>query len=212
MAAPKVEGHQVGEVLGQGKDALATVLEDQNPGAYADFLKANSANRHLSVLANAVEAAKNQVSDTGEQLFTPAQLGTAASANGVKYGSKAASAAGNRPFNQLALDAQQVMSSKLPESGTFPRQLMGLALTGGLAGAGSGVGYGTGGGEGAVEGAAIPLAALTLLGTRRGQAALTAALLKRGSAFRVAGSKVGQFPQVGGDILTAAGIPLLTGQ
>lgn len=208
-ATPKVEGHQVGEVLGQGKDALATALEDQNPGAYADFLRANSANRHLSVLRNALDAAQNQVNDAGEQLFTPAQLGRAATNNAKAYGGKAAAASGNRPFNQLALDAQQVMSSKIPDSGTQARLVAAGLATGGALG-GGGVGYGAGGGEGAVEGAAIPLGALTLLGTKKGQQLLTAALLKRVAPFRVAGTALRRNPQIGGDILTAAGIPLLT--
>jgi hypothetical protein len=201
-------GHEIGQVATGGKLSLAAALQAQNPGAYEAFLKANSANRHLNILANAVNAAKSQVSDSGEQLFTPAQLGTAATANAKKYGSNISAAGGNRPFNQLALDAQQIMSSKLPESGTAPR----LAMLAGLSALGGGTGYGTSGGEGAVEGAAIPAAALTLLGTRRGQQLLTAALLKRVAPFRIAGRAAIRNPQVGGDILTAAGIPLLTGQ
>jgi hypothetical protein len=204
-ASGKIEGHEVGQALGQAKDILASALETQNPNAYEGFLNANSTNRHLNILANAVNAAKNQVDDKGNILFTPAQLGTAATANAKTYGSNIGAAAGNRPFNQLATDAQQVMSSKLPESGTAPR----LAMLAGLTALGGGTGYGTSGGEGAVEGAAIPAAALTMLGTRRGQQLLTAALLNRVAPFRVAGAAVRRNPQVGGDILTAAGIPLL---
>jgi hypothetical protein len=207
----RVYGHEINQALGQGQDALVGALESQNPGAYADFLRANSANRHLSVLADAVNAAKNQIGDSGEPLFTPAQLGTAASANARTYSGRVASASGNRPFNQLATDAQQVMSSKLPESGTFPRQLMGLALTGGISGAGGMFGGQENGVQGAAEGAAIPLGLLTLLGTRRGQQLLTAALLNRPEVSRVAGRALMRNPQVGGDILTAAGIPLLAG-
>lgn len=211
-AKSRVYGHEIAQALGQGKDALTTALEDQAPGAYADFLKANSANRHLNILADAVNAAKNQVDDKGNILFTPAQLGTAATANAKTFGSKIGAASGDRPFNELARDAQQVMSSKVPDSGT-PMRLLATALaTGGLTGTGSALGYGAGGGEGAIEGAAVPLGALTLLGTRRGQQLLTAALLKRVAPFRRAGTAMSRRPQFGGDILAAAGIPLLAGE
>jgi hypothetical protein len=186
-------------------------LQAQNPGAFDQFLNANAANRHLSVLANAVDAAKNQIGDSGEPLFTPAQLGTASSANARTYNGRIAAASGNRPFNQLAMDAQQVMSSKLPESGTFPRQLMGLALTGGISGAGGMFGGRENGVQGAAEGAAVPLSILTLLGTRSGQKLLTAALLNRTVADQATGRYLARTPQIGGDILTSASFPLLTG-
>lgn len=212
-AAPKVEGPDVSAALGQAKDILTSALEEQNPGAFSDFLNANAAHRHGSVLSKALEAAQNQVSDAGEQLFTPAQLGRAATNNARTFGGKAAASSGNRPFNQLALDAQQVMSSKIPDSGTPGRLLMmkGLATLG-AAGAPGVVGYGADGTEGGVEGAGLGLGALSLLGTRRGQQLLTAALLKRIAPFRRIGDATLRNPQLGGDVLTAAGIPLLSGQ
>lgn len=208
--APKAYGHEVGQTMREAQDALANTLKAQAPGAFEGFQKANTANRYLNVLSDALNQAKSQVSDEGQQLFTPAQLGSAATSSAKKFGSNIAAASGDRPFNQLALDAQQVMSSKLPESGTAPRWLMTSLATGGLGGAGGALGYGAGGGEGAVEGAAVPLGALTLLGTRRGQQLLTAALLKRIAPFRIAGDTLSNNPQIGGDILAAAGVPLLT--
>lgn len=200
-AAPKVEGHDISQSLGQAKDVLATALETQNPGAYAGFLKANSANRHLNILANAVEAAKNQP----EQLWTPAQLNAAASANANKFSGKIAAASGDKPFNQLALDAQRVMSSKIGESGTVPRLLLASLATGGVGAAGTGAGYVAGGGEGAGVGGVGTLALLTALGTRTGQAALTAALLKRAAPFRKGGQWLVDNPQYLGDMGAAFG-------
>jgi hypothetical protein len=209
-AAPKVEGHDVAEALGGAKEALSGALQEQNPEAFAGFLNANSANRHLSVLRKALDAAQGQVSDSGEQLFTPAQLGRAATTNAGAYGGKGAAAAGNRPFNQLALDAQQVMSSKLPDSGTPMRHLMQAAILGGGAAVpGAAVGYGTGGSEGAVGGGLGTLGLLTALGTRRGQQALTWALLNRVAPFRAAGNALVRNPQAGGDLLAATTFPFL---
>jgi hypothetical protein len=211
QSSNRIYGHEIGDALGQGQDALVGALQTQNPGAFDQFLAANSANRHLSVLSKAVDAAKNQIGDNGEPLFTPAQLGNAASANARTYNGQVAAASGNRPFNQLATDAQQVMSSKLPESGTFPRQLMGYALAGGVGGIGGMFGNRADGGQGAAEGALAPLAILSLLGTRRGQQLLTGALLNRTAADQFTGRYLARTPQVGGSILTAAGVPLLTG-
>jgi hypothetical protein len=204
-ASGKVEGHDVGQALGQAKDILASTLEDQNPGAYAGFLKANSANRHLNILANAVNAAKNQVSDGGEVLFTPAQLGQAATQNAKTFSGNIAAASGSRPFNQLALDSQKVMSSKLPDSGT-PMRLLATALA---TGGGGGLGYGANGGTGAAEGGIGTLGLLTALGTKKGQQLLTAALLKRTLADQVAARSMRRNPQIGGDVLASFGIPLL---
>jgi hypothetical protein len=206
-ASSRVYGHEIGQALGQGQDALVGALESQNPGAYQQFLNANSANRHLSILSDAVNAAKNQIGDAGEPLFTPAQLGTAASANARTYNGKVAAAAGDRPFNQLALDAQQVMSSKLPESGTFPRALLGTAL---LSGGGGMFGAQQNGYTGAGEGALLPLAALSLLGTRRGQQLLTSSLLNRTAADQLTGQLFQRNAQLGGHGLAAFSIPLLT--
>jgi hypothetical protein len=203
-ASDRMYGHEIGQTLGQGQDALVTALESQNPGAYSNFLKANSANRGLSVLTDAVNAAKNQVSDGGEVLFTPAQLGTAATNNAKKYSGKVAAAAGNRPFNQLATDAQQVMSSKLPDSGT-PMRLLTTALATGGAG---GLGYGADGGEGAGLGLGT-VGLLTALGTKKGQQLITAALLKRTLADQQAARMLRQYPALGANLGAGLGVPLL---
>jgi hypothetical protein len=205
--APKVEGFDVGQALGQAKDILASTLEDQNPGAYEGFLKANQANRMLNILAKAHNAAKNQISDGGEVHWTPAQLGTASTANAVKYGSDIAAAGGNRPFNQLINDSQQVMSSKVPDSGTAKR-LLAMGLATGTIGGGGGVGYEVGGDTGAELGVGIPLA-LTLGGTKVGQQLLVNALIKRTVADQATGRMLRKYPQIGGDVLAGLGIPLL---
>jgi hypothetical protein len=68
-----------------------------------------------------------------------------------------------------------------------------------------------GGSQGAALGALSPLALLTLLGTKRGQNLLVSGLLNRTAADQVTGRYLARTPQIGGDILTAAGIPLLSG-
>jgi hypothetical protein len=201
--AQRPYAYEFGQAMRSGQDALANVLERQEPGAYQGFLRANSANRHLNVLADAVNAAKSQVAD-GEVLFTPAQLGTAATNNAKTYGGKLAAALGDRPFNELVRDATQVMGQTVADSGTATRAAVGLGLT--SLGTG-GAGYGSGGEEGATVGAIAPAAVLTLLGTRRGQQALTAALLNRPTALRGLGNTLRNRAVVGGDILAAGAVP-----
>jgi hypothetical protein len=64
--AGKDYGHEVGQVMRQGQDALAGALERQNPGAFDAFAGANQANRNLNVLAGAVDRAK-----ANGGIFTP---------------------------------------------------------------------------------------------------------------------------------------------
>ena len=207
--AAKDYGYETGQAMRQAQDALATALEEQNPGAYAGFLRANSANRHLNILADAVNAARNQVDD-GEILFTPAQLGAAATNNAKALTGKIAAATGNRPFNQLALDAQQVMSSKLPESGTAPRWLMTGLATGGLTAGGGAAGYGLGGGEGAAEGGLGTLLLLTAGGSRPAQQILTKALADRPDWAEKIGLWLGKRAGLGGAV-GAGTLPLTVG-
>lgn len=191
------------ETMQGGKQALADTLERQNPGAYDGFLKANSANRHLSILTDAVNAAKSQV-DAGEPMFTPAQLGTAATGNTNKFIGKEASASGNRPFNELINDAQQVMSQKIGDSGTAGRAMFGGAMLGA-----GGVGYGADGGAGATVGALSPLVIASMLNTKVGQTALTKLLLERIAPFKKAGTYMIDKAPVGGAIGASATLPFI---
>jgi hypothetical protein len=173
-------GHEVGQVMGQGQDALATALEAQNPGAYGAFLRANAANRNLNTLSDAVNSAQNQT----DQLFTAAQLNAASRASGKRFGSKVTAAIGDNPLTDLADIGQGVIPSKLPDSGTA-RRLIQASLLAGLTGAGAGAGYASnqddplgGAGSGAMKSLAA-LALLSLGGTRAGQRALTNAFVVR---------------------------------
>jgi hypothetical protein len=214
QASGRAYGHEIGQALGQGQDALVGALQQQNPGAYQGFLNANSANRHLSILADAVSTAKNQIGDDGQPLFTGAQLNTANMNNARTYNGRVAAASGSGPFNQLAMDAQKAMSNKVGESGTFPRQLMGAMILGGGGGMfGGSAGAAADGEDGAEKwgglGATVPLGLLTLLGTRRGQKLLTGALANRTAADRYTGNLLLKNPTVGSDALTASLLPLL---
>jgi hypothetical protein len=116
----------------EGQDILAQALEGQNPGAFQKFVNANQANRNLNVLADAV----NQAKGTGG-VFTPHQLNMKDAQSALKLTGNIASASGNRPFADLAAAGQEVLPSKLGDSGTFKRMLVGGLATGTLGGSGA---------------------------------------------------------------------------
>lgn len=202
-------GHEVGQVMRQGQDALAGALERQNPGAFDSFLEANAANRRANVLADALKNAGNQ----SEELVTPAQLNRADIGSSSRLTGKIESAAGNRPFYDLATAGQAVLPSKLPDSGTATRA--GLMTGLGLLGAGAGTGYAAGGGEGAATGTGLGLGAtlaLALGGTRAAQNAATRMLLDRPDLAVAIGEQFHRNARIGG--WTGAGVltPLVVGQ
>lgn len=197
-------GHEVGQVMRQGQDALAGALERQNPGAYDGFTAANAGNRRMNILADAVGRAKN----AEDNLFTPAQLNMADEAAATRLTGKVNASSGNRPFADLANAGQTVLPSKLPDSGTWTRALTGLGLSGGL-GAG---GYAIGSGEGAATGTGIGLGAtLALLagGSRPAQRAAVAALLDRPEVIRQLGGAIVN-ARLGGPIGGGMGSAVLT--
>jgi len=166
-------GAEVGQVMREGQDALAGALERQNPGAYQGFVDANTANRRLMVLADAVDKAKNQ-----DGRFMPSQLNMADAGSANRLTGKVASAGGERPFAELANAGQEVLPSKMGDSGTFTRALVGLGATGGLGGAG----YAAGDGSGAATGTGMGLGAtlaLALGGTKGAQSLAVRGLMDR---------------------------------
>lgn len=177
-------GYEIGQVMRQGQDALAGALERQNPGAFQQFVAANQANRRLATLADAVNSATNQEA----KLFTPAQLERADANSTTRLTSRINAMTGNRPFAQLAQDGQAILPSKLPDSGTFKRAIIGGSLTGILGGGGAAVGQQQGNLEaGAGIGSGVGLlAALALAGggNRKVQGAITKAILDRPAAMR----------------------------
>lgn len=166
---------------------------------------ANEAYRASRTVGDAVSAAKNSVNEIGT--FTPAQLNTAAERSAKKYGS--------RQFGDLIDNAQTVLPSSIPDSGTG-RRAMQMALPASLAGGGAGIGGLIGGAQGAqvdgpgallggVEGAQTgAIGGLTLgtllavLGTRGGQQALNKALFDRAPGARKLGDFIDRYKGLAG--------------
>lgn len=211
-------GYEVGNVMRQGQDALAGALEAQNPGAFQAFTAANKANRNLATLADAVNAAQGQE----QRLFTPMQLGRADANATTRLTSRINAMSGNSPFSQLAADGISVLPSRLGDSGTGKRLLVGGAATGlfGLGGAGGGAAVN--GKEGAAEGAGLGtglglLTALALAGggSKAAQQAAAKALLNHPDLLRRVGSSIQNNAAlarpIGGGLLATYALPSMVG-
>lgn len=172
------------DALTQTMNALEGNMRRGGGDSVVDGLNAaNAANRNVGTIESAARSAAGG-SGTGENfLFTPNQLQRAGLQTETRY-------PGSRPMAQLADDAQEVLTSRLPDSGTARRGAqiaLSAALPGALGGGGAGLGYLTGGAEGAQSGALTGLAlaaALGLGGTRGGQRALDNALFVRPDLLR----------------------------
>jgi hypothetical protein len=199
-------GHEVGQVMRQGQDALGGALERQNPGAFEQFVEANAANRRMNVIAGAMKNAGNQA----DELITPAQLNRADIQSTSRLEGQINSAAGNRPFYDLATAGQEVLPSKLPDSGTVTRALVGSGL--GLAGTIGGGAYGGADGAAAGAGTGLGLSMLAMLGGTRGaQSMATRALLDRPDVMVRLGDILQQQARLGGTAGAATGVAFTNG-
>jgi hypothetical protein len=140
---------------------------------------ANAANRNMRTIEDAARRAAGGSESGTPFVFTPNQLQRAGLATEKRY-------PGPRPFADLADAGQQVLPSRIPNSGTADRLMqagMGTALLGG-----AGVGYATDT-QSAMAPAALTLA-LALGGTKTGQKALNAALFGRPAKAEMLGRAI----------------------
>jgi hypothetical protein len=197
-------GARTGDVVRGTEGAITDLFDRQAPGFTNDLSQANRVNTNLKVLEKAVQAGKNT-----DERFLPSQLNTASVQSGNAYGGTGATTA--RPFYDLAMAGQNVLPSKVPDSGTAGRLAM-LALPGVLGGAG-GIGYASGGAEGAGDATASTLGLGALLaagGTRTGQKLLTRALLDRPDAAVDWGNALIRKKAIGGMFGAGVGASLPT--
>jgi len=161
------------------------------------------------VLADAVNAAKNR--PDAIETFTPAQLNAADANSATRLTGRMNSATGNRPFHELASDAQQVMGNRLPNSGTADRAagMLALGTLGTALGGGGSAALGGDAGTGAGIGLGATLALLAG-GSRGGQQLLTGALLNRPAILRALGRRTDIQSRLGG-ALGAGSAPVLVG-
>lgn len=166
-------GSQIKPALDQFHDYVVNMVERQAPDVMPAFRAADKAYKNRKIVGNAVKAAINT-----DGLFTPAQLGQQSRAAANKFGNNADTT--QRPFFDLQRAGQNILPSKIPDSGTAGRIALPLALSGvggavggvrGYAGSDGGNTAGdtaSGVGSGVLTGATLA-ALLAAPGTRTGQ-------------------------------------------
>lgn len=206
---PLPYGYDFGQVTRQAEGALEGLLDRQAPGALPAYRAANTANRNVEVIRDAVTRSRNGTRAGEAGVFAPSQLADAAAANARRFSNSNGTT--NQPFFDLARAGQNVLPSRVADSGTAGRAVVAAGL-GGL-GTGAGAGY-IGGDTSTGAGAGLGLAAaLALGGSRTGQRAITTALLDRPEVLRRIGNEVLARQRLGGmfGASAASATPLLTG-
>lgn len=127
-------GYDFSQVTRQAEDALEGMIDRQSPGTVQALRAANEANRRVETIRSAVNAARNGAGSGTSDVFSPAQLSTAAAQSARKFGNSQGTT--NQPFFDLTRAGQEVLPSSIPDSGTAGRLVI-PALVGGLAAGGS---------------------------------------------------------------------------
>lgn len=199
--------------LGDVEGALTGLFARQAPDAVDTLEHGNRIYRNQSIIDQAVRAARNQRGPDGDALVMPSQLNAASVQNTTRFGGANRASTTDRPFYDLATHGQEILPSKVGDSGTAARLIIGgvpLALIGG--GAAGGAASSENGLEGAGYGGAAGLATLGALvaagGTRPSQRALVSMLAERSPEMREIGNRIFNYSaRLGGPL----GAPLLTG-
>lgn len=192
---------------------LEGLLNRQAPGVVPAYQAANAANRRVSVIRDATTAARGGTGTGENYLYTPSQLNNAAVANARRFGGTQGTP--QQPFFDLGNAGQEVLPSRVPDSGTAGREAVAFGLgTLGLGAAGGGAGYATGDtGTGAATG--VGLAGLGAgIYSRTGQRLIARALLDRPDTLRALGAQIYDNPRIPGMFGAALGVgaqPLLLG-
>jgi hypothetical protein len=119
-----ISGNTVRGKIADIIDAFDGLVERQAPEAFEGYMAANIAHRNTKILERAVENAR------GGDVFGPGNLRTATKQGTTKFGGSAASARGERPFNEITMSAL----------GTIPERVDDVSLVGRLAPVGVGAG------------------------------------------------------------------------
>lgn len=194
------------------RDTLRGAVDRQDPDIVPGLSAADKIYRGEKVLEDAVSRAKMDPTGLGADVFTPGNLTQAVAASKRKFD-------GPMSLEEISQLAQNVIPSKLPDSGTARRAALAGLGTVGLGGiAGGGFGYDKETGlspEDALSGAAtvgIPLAALAAFGSRPGQKALSKFFFDRPEIMKSAANLAdltGKYKYVPDRLVSPALMPVL---
>lgn len=187
--------HDFARAVRQAEGALESMVRRQAPDVVPALNRADQAYGRSRVVENAVSAGQN----TGG-VFTPAQLGQAARSNARRFGGNQATT--QRPFFDLQRNAQDVLPSTVPNSGTADRAMAAALIPAATGAAAYEMDYLS------PQNAAL-LGALGLPYTRAGARALQTLVAHRPEVVRRAGEALISRQRIGGTLARGSAIPLL---
>ena len=187
-------------------DAFSGMIQRQAPDVLDDYGAAQGAYRNMKVLQEAVNRGRNGSRSGTPGVWTPSQLSDAAAANARRFGGTQGTP--QQPFYQLTRDAQEVLPSSLPNSGTADRVMSAALLASPTAVAGGAAA----GGYIDPETAAI-IAGLSAAYTRPGMSAMRiAATAARPTVFQNGSRALADNPRLGALLGASVSTPLLLGR
>lgn len=198
--------------IGSAQDAFkGAALRSGDADMVSKLADADRMYRGQKIIEDAIGRNRKDAMGIGTDMFRPGDLTDAVYQNARKF-------KGTAPLEELARAAQTVIPSKLADSGTARRAMMGALATGGLGGLlGGGAGFvGSENGNvadaavGGRDGAAAALAALALAGlggTRAGQRQIGKVLFERPNALKAVGNAIRTGKRKG--LFGAAAVPFL---
>jgi hypothetical protein len=196
------------------RGVLSDTVQRQDPEIVPGLKAADAMYRGEKVLEDAVSRARMDTTGLGADVFTPSNLTQAVAASGRKFD-------GPMSLEEISQLAQNVIPSKLPDSGTARRAALAGLGTVGLGGiVGGAGGYDTENGfgdlsEDALYGAgytAAPIAALAAFGSRPGQRILSNFLFDRPEILKSAANLTdltGKYKYVPDRLVAPALMPVL---
>jgi len=136
---PAPAARPVGQAFDQMRGATDSLLQRINPDAFAQYEAARQAYRQMQIVREATDAARNGTGSGQTDVFTPAQLTTAAARNARRFGGTHGTT--DQPFYELTRAGQDVLPSTVPNSGTADRALATMAIPAALGGGGYMMGF-----------------------------------------------------------------------
>lgn len=198
--------------IGSAQDAFkGAALRSPDADMVARLGQADQMYRGQKVLEDAISRNRKDAMGIGGDMFRPGDLTDAVYQNARKF-------KGTPPLQDLARAAQAVLPSKLADSGTAKRAMLGVLATTGLGGVlGGGAGFAgsednslgdtlAGGGGGAAT-ALTALALAGLGGTKAGQRQIGKMLFERPNALKAVGNAIRTGKRRG--LFGAAAVPFL---
>lgn len=110
-----IAGNAVASNLGDIIDGFDDLVLRQAPDAFEGYMAANAAHRNVKILERAVDYAPNG------DVFGPGNLRNATRIGTQKFGGSAASARGDRPFNELTMAALGKVPDKVDDASAVGR-------------------------------------------------------------------------------------------